>query len=191
MRRLTASLILVSLFVFGGCATYKQDLERAEKHYAANEYEPALALFRVLEDDLDSLTPGDQARYAYLRGMTDFRLSALAVSGSGAADPKKAYRSNARHWLAYASATEKATPGGLTQEEKTRLDETMNDLNREVYGGGDSVTDPPADGSATPAGSNAPASGSAPAGTNGAPVKPAPGAPSGQPSMGGMPGSPR
>lgn len=181
MRRLTASLILVSLFVFGGCATYKQDLERAEKHYSANEYEPALALFRVLEDDLDSLTPGDQARYAYLRGMTDFRLSALAVSGSGVADPKKAYRSNARHWLAYAAATEKATPGGLTQEEKTRLDETLNDLNREVYGGGETTDSAPADGSATPAGSSAPAA------TNGAPVKPAPGAPAGQPSMGGMP----
>ena len=179
MRRLTASLILASLFVFGGCATYKQDLERAEKHYSANEYEPALALFRVLEDDLDSLSPGDQARYAYLRGMTDFRLSALAVSGSGVSDPKKSYRMNARHWLAYAAATEKATPGGLTAEEKTRLDETLNDLNREVYGGAESVDTPPPDGSATPAATSAP----------NAPKPPPP--PAGQPSMGGMPGAPR
>src|SRR5262249_38604709 len=103
MRRFAAGFVLASLLVSPGCATYKQDLEREEKHYAENQYEQALALFRVLEADTDSLSPGDQARYAYLRGMTDFRLAALAVSGSGVADPKKAFRSNARHWLAVAA----------------------------------------------------------------------------------------
>ena len=176
MRRLLATTILASLFALGGCATYKQDLERAEKHYGENQFERALAIFRVLEEDMDSLTPGDQARYAYLRGMTDFRLSALAVSGSGMADPKKSFRMNARHWLAVAAATEKSTPGGLTADEKTRLDETLNDLNRDVYGGADTVPDA----SGTAAASAAPAS--APA-----PEKPAG---SGQPSMGGMPPAP-
>lgn len=179
MRRLAATFVIASLFALGGCATYKQDLERAEKHYADNQFEPALALFRVLEEDLDSLDPGDQARYAYLRGMTDFRLAALAVSGSGAADPKKSFRSNARHWLAIAAATEKATPGGLTADEKTRLDTTLDELNREVYGGADTVPDA----SGTPAASGAPV---APPASG----KPAAGAPSGQPNMGAMPGKP-
>lgn len=180
MRRLAATLVLASLFALGGCATYKQDLERAEKHYSENQFEPALALFRVLEEDLDSLSPGDQARYAYLRGMTDFRLAALAVSGSGAADPKKSFRSNSRHWLAIAAATEKATPGGLTADEKTRLDTTLEELNREVYGGAETLPDA----SATPDASGAPvAPPAAPAGS----AKPV-AAPSGQPSMGAMPG---
>ncbi len=131
----------VALFVFAlsGCATYKQDLERAEKHYAENRFEPALAIFRVLEDDLDSLAPSDQARYAYTRGMTDFRLAAISIAGSGAADPRKSFRMNARHWLAVAAATEKASPGGLTLDEKKRMDETLEELNREVYGGAESL----------------------------------------------------
>lgn len=178
MRRLAATLVLASLFALGGCATYKQDLERAEKHYSDNQFEPALALFRVLEDDLDSLSPGDQARYAYLRGMTDFRLAALAVSGSGAADPKKAFRSNARHWLAVAAATEKNTPGGLTPDEKTRLEETLTELNREVYGGADTTPDS----SATPAATAAPDAKPADS------AKPAADKPQGQPNMGSMPG---
>jgi hypothetical protein len=185
MRRLTATLILASLFALGGCATYKQDLERAEKHYSENKFEEALALFRVLEDDMDSLSAGDQARYAYTRGMADYRLSALAVSGSGMADPKKSFRMNARHWLAVAAATEKTTPGGLTGDEKTRLDETLADLNREVYGGADTAPDA----SGTPAASGAPSAG--PAAGSSPPAKPSSsGSPAvpGQPSMGAMPG---
>lgn len=168
MRRIAAAFVLVSAFalpvVAGGCATYKSDLERAEKHYAENQFEPALALFRVLEDDLDSLTPSEQARYAYVRGMTDFRLSSLSIAGSGVADPRKSFRMNARHWLAVAAATEKQSPGGLTQDEKTRLEETLNELNRDVYGGADVLPDS----TATPAASGAPAAGSA------APTAPAP-----------------
>src|SRR5262245_55315932 len=176
MRRLVASSILASFLALGGCATYKQDLERAEKHYSENQFEQALALFRVLEDDMDSLAPGDQARYAYLRGMTDFRLSALAASGSGVADPRKAFRSNARHWLGVAAATEKATPGGLTGDEKQRLEETLTDLNRDVYGGAEALPDATATPSATPAASGAPGQVAAPPQNR----------PS-QPSMGTMP----
>lgn len=157
MRRTAAALVLVSSFVLGGCATYKQDLERAEKHYTENQFEPALALFRVLEADMDSLSAGDQARYAYLRGMTDFRLSELSSAGSGVNDPRKSFRSNARHWLGIAAATEKVTPGGLKADEKQRLDEKLADLNRDVYGGAEALPDA----SATPAASGAPAAGSA------------------------------
>lgn len=156
MRRLAAALVLASLFA-SGCATYKQDLERAEKHYGENRFDAALALFRVLEPDLDSLTPADQARYAYLRGMTDFRLAALASPGSGAADPRKMYRMNSRHWLAVAAATEKVSPGGLNPEEKQRMNETLGELNREVYGGAEALADAPASTGAPAAPGTAPA----------------------------------
>jgi hypothetical protein len=156
------SFIIAGSFAFSlsGCATYHDDLVRARAHYDGNQYEKALALFRVLEADTDSLSTGEQAQYAYLRGMTDYRLagSSLAANVSGgAADPKKGYRTNARHWLAVAAAIEKGTPGGLTPEEKTRLVEALNDLNKDVYGGADAADEPkkdekkPADGAADPA----------------------------------------
>jgi hypothetical protein len=190
MRRFAALAILASLLVSGGCATYKQDLERAERHYAENQFEQALALFRVLEDDMDSLTPADQARYSYLRGMNDFRLSALATAGSGVADPKKLFRMNARHWLGVAAATEKSTPGGLSDVEKQRLEETLNDLNRDVYGGADALPE----GSATPAGSAAPAASGTPVAgppaASAAPAAPGSAAP-GQPPAGTAPTPPK
>jgi hypothetical protein len=148
MRR--PALLLSSVLVLAGsagllsatsCATYRQDLERARAHYDKNEYEPALALFRVLEPDVDSFSPAEYAQYGYSRGMTDYRLSSLASSGNAALDPKQSFRSHARHWLAVARAVEKQTPGGLTSEENQRLEDALTDLNRDVYGGGDSATD--------------------------------------------------
>jgi hypothetical protein len=136
-----------------GCATYRQDLERARAHYEKNEYEPALALFRVLEPDMDSFSSAEQTQYAYSRGMTDYRLAALANQGNGVADPKGSFRANARHWLAVARAIEKETPGGMTGDEKQRLDDALVDLNKDVYGGGDSA----------PAASGTPAAGAPPA----------------------------
>jgi hypothetical protein len=146
MRR--PALLLSSVLVLAGsagflsatsCATYRQDLERARAHYDKNEYEPALALFRVLEPDVDSFSPAEYAQYSYSRGMTDYRLSSLASSGNAALDPKQSFRSHARHWLAVARAVEKQTPGGLTSEENQRLEDALTDLNRDVYGGGDSA----------------------------------------------------
>ena len=128
---------MLGAFASTGCATYRQDLERARAHYDKNEYEPALALLRVLEYDLDSFNDAELAQYAYSRGMTDYRLASLVTTASSVADPKQAYRSNARHWLAFAHAVEDKTPGGLTGEEKQRLDEALVDLNRDVYGGGE------------------------------------------------------
>jgi hypothetical protein len=131
-----------------GCSTYRSDLDRARAHYDKNEYEPALALLRVLEPDIDSFDPGEHAKYAYSRGMTDYRLSALATTGNSVSDPKQSFRSHSRHWLAVARAVEKETPGGLTGEEMQRLEDALTDLNHDVYGGGDTATD--ADGGAAP-----------------------------------------
>lgn len=137
---LTAAL-LAGATAAVGCNTYRQDLDRAARHYDQNQYEHALALFRVLEPDMDSLTVGDQARYTYLRGMTDYRLSSATAKGTEVADPRQSFRDHARHWLAIAAAIDKKSPGGLTAEEKTRLDETLADLNRDVFGGADTPPD--------------------------------------------------
>lgn len=140
----TVSALALLGSVLLGCATYRQDLDRAQKHYEENQYEKALALFRVLEPDIDSLSDAEQAKYAYLRGMTDYRLAGLALASQvpgGVADPRRGFRDNARHWLAVASAVEKNTPGGLTGDEKTRLTDALTDLNKDVYGGIESVDD--------------------------------------------------
>lgn len=105
-----------------GCATYREDLYRGQRLYEENQYERALALWRVLETDTDSLSFNEQARYAYLRGMTDYRLG---------------FRADSRHWLAVAKAIEQEHTGGLSPEWKQRLDESLEDLNKDVYGGAD------------------------------------------------------
>ena len=110
---------LLALLVLG-CSTYREDLNRGQRLYEENQYEHALAIWRVLESDTDSLSLNDQARYAYLRGMTDYRLG---------------LRPHARHWLGLARAVEKEHPGGLNQEWKDRLDKSLADLNTDVYGG--------------------------------------------------------
>jgi hypothetical protein len=117
MRFAVACLLLLSL---SACATYREDLNRGQRLYEENEYERALAVWRTLEGDRDSLSANDQARYAYLRGMTDYRLG---------------FRADARHWLAISKATEQRYPGGLNQAWKQRLDEALDDLNREIFGG--------------------------------------------------------
>ena len=141
---LAAAFALALPLASAGCATYSQDLGRAKTHYEANEYEKALALFRVLEPDMDSLSEAEKTQFAYLRGMTDYRLAGLANSGTGMSNPRQDFRSNARHWLAVASAIEKQTQGGLSGDEKQRLADALIDLNKDVYGGGDTVADDPA-----------------------------------------------
>lgn len=87
--------------------------------YEENQYEHALAIWRVLEADTDSLSPNDRARYAYLRGMTDYRLG---------------FRADSRHWLGIAKATDAAQPGGLSAAWHERLEESLADLNQSAYG---------------------------------------------------------
>ena len=115
MRGLAFGALLLVL----GCSTYKGHLERGQRLYQKNDYNAALAVWRVLEPDMDSLSDGDRTRYAYLRGMTDFRLG---------------YRDDARHWLAIAKALETAHPGGLSGDWPKRVDAALAELNREIYG---------------------------------------------------------
>lgn len=123
MRTTLALVACLAALNASACATYLDDLNRAEAHYQANEHERALALFRVLEPDIDSLSRADQARYAYLRGMNDYRLG-------------DAFRADARHWLAFAKAIEREQPGSLNADWKPRLEEALRDLNQDVYGVG-------------------------------------------------------
>jgi len=118
-----------------GCATYTQDLERARRHYQGNQYENALALFRVLERDMDSLSPAERVQFAYLRGMTDYRLASTAAGGTGVKNPKQSFRHHARHWLGLSAAMEQDVPGSLNGDEKERLAKALDDLNHEVFGG--------------------------------------------------------
>ncbi len=114
---------LASFFVcaaVSACATYREDLNRGQRLYEENQYEHALAIWRSLEPDTDSLSYNDQSRYSYLRGMTDYRLG---------------FRPDARHWLALAKATEQEHPGGLGPEWKERLAKSLDELNQDVYGG--------------------------------------------------------
>ncbi len=125
-----ALALLFALLLFG-CNSYQEHLVRGQRLYQENKYEEALAIWRVLELDMDALSWGDQARYAYLRGMTDYRLG---------------YRADARHWLAIARAIEKEHPGGLSGDWPKRADETLADLNTDVFGtslGGGQQTKPP------------------------------------------------
>ena len=115
MRRV---LLLALLGI--ACSTYREDLNRGQRLYEENQFDHALAIWRVLEEDVDSLERNDQARYAYLRGMTDYRLG---------------YRPYARYWLGVARSIEKEHPGGLNQEWKDRLTKSLDDLNKDVYGG--------------------------------------------------------
>lgn len=116
--------LLLAFSVLVGCTTYREDLNRGQRLYEENQYERALAIWRELEVDRDSLNVNDQARYAYLRGMTGYRLG---------------YREDARHWLALARATENRYPGGLNPEWKERLAKSLGELNQEVYGEGANV----------------------------------------------------
>ncbi|AKT37706.1 hypothetical protein [Chondromyces crocatus] len=135
------AVLLIAALSGASCATYSQDLERARSHYEANQYEQALALFRVLEPDMDSFSAAEQAQYAYHRGMTDYRLAELSPQGTGVADPRKAFRDNARHWLALAAAIEKNTPGSVNTDQKQRLTTTLTDLNQDVFGGGEALAE--------------------------------------------------
>jgi hypothetical protein len=121
MRLLVAALGVVSACALGACTTYQDDLNRSQRAFDASEHERALAILRQLENDQGRLSTGDRAHYAYLRGITDYRIG---------------YRIDARHWLALAAAIEQATPGSLTPDVVKRMTDSLKEMNEAVYSGG-------------------------------------------------------
>jgi len=113
MRTLAALALL-----FVGCTTYHDDLARGQTAFEQDKHERALAIFRSLEADTSQLTTQERGHYAYLRGMTDYRVG---------------YRADARHWLLIARAIESETPGSLPTDWRGRLSEALGDLNEQVY----------------------------------------------------------
>ncbi|MCC6646131.1 MAG: hypothetical protein IT374_11235 [Polyangiaceae bacterium] len=132
---LSSLLVVLALAPVAGCATYQDDLTRGIKYYEGNEHERSLAVLRSLEPDIDSLRPDDRVRYYYFRGMTDYRL----------ANDTFKVRPDARHWLGLAAAGEKETPAALTEDQKSRLTEALDDLNHDIYGGADTDDAPKKD----------------------------------------------
>jgi len=113
------ALLLLPLSVFG-CATYEQELARAEEHFAHDEHEKSLATLRALETDWTSFGLKERARYCYLRGMTDYRIG---------------FKADARHWLAVAAEIERENPGALAPSEKQVVDDKLAELNKVVWAG--------------------------------------------------------
>jgi hypothetical protein len=112
---------LVVLGAVGACTTYHDQLARGQRAFEQSDHDRTLAILRDLEPDLNRLTAPEQAQYAYLRGMSDYRVG---------------YKPDARHWLAVARAYEDRSPGVLPADWKTRTSEALDDLNGIVYSQG-------------------------------------------------------
>jgi hypothetical protein len=111
-KALSAALVVIAL---SGCATYRDELVRAQSSFDQNQHERALALLRDLEPDYAAhLEVPQQAQYAYLRGMTDYRMG---------------YKADARHWLAIALSYDEQSPGMLPADWKARSTDALNEMN--------------------------------------------------------------
>ena len=119
MRWSAPTLMVLALLLAMGCNGERAALLRGQAYYEDNQYERALSLWRSLERRESQLSPSDFARYAYLRGMTDYRLG---------------FHADARHWLALAKVTEQQRPGVLDSTWLPRLDGALADLERETSG---------------------------------------------------------
>ena len=97
------------------CAGTSDAIARGQSYYEDNQYERALAIWRDLERRDVTFSPNERVRYAYLRGMTDYRLG---------------YREDARHWLAIAKSNRQMAPGSLVASWNERLDAALADLDR-------------------------------------------------------------
>ena len=105
-----------------GCTTYQDDLARSQRAFEHADYERALAIFRELEPEVTvRFSLQEQAQYAYLRGMTDYRVG---------------YKVDARHWLALAHAIDSGRTGVLPKDWRARLKDTLGELNEQVYSAG-------------------------------------------------------
>ena len=128
---LAAMLLLPAL---PACSTYRDDLARSQRAFEDNQHERALAILRMLEPDTSHLDTTEQAHYAYLRGMTDFRIG---------------YKADARHWLAVAKAMDEKTPGDIPSQWRKRLDQSLAELDGQVWTAGmESLSIGPTSGSA-------------------------------------------
>jgi hypothetical protein len=101
-----------------GCTTYRDQLVRSQRSYEQNQYERTLGLLRALEPSVTRLSTPEQAQYAYLRGMTDYRIGD---------------RNDARHWLAIARTYDDASPGTLPADWKARMTDALDEMNAVVY----------------------------------------------------------
>lgn len=117
MRIVLAGLFVAALAA-SGCNTYRDQLVRAQHTFENNEHERTLTLLRELERDVTKLSAPEQAEYAYLRGMTDYRVG---------------FRSDARHWLSIAKTYEDNSPGMLPTDFKARLTTALDELNGVVF----------------------------------------------------------
>jgi hypothetical protein len=113
-------LALTALLTFAvvSCATYRDELVRSQKAFDANDHDRTMALLRDLETDFTRLPAPQQAQYAYLRGMTDYRIG---------------HRGDARHWLALARSYDEASPGTLPADWKQRTNEAIEEMNGVVF----------------------------------------------------------
>lgn len=103
------------------CTTYRDQLVRSQQSFEQSQYERTLGLLRALEPQMFKLATPEQAQYAYLRGMTDYRMG---------------YRPDARHWLSIAKTYDDASPGTLPTDWKARMTEALDEMNGVVYGEG-------------------------------------------------------
>lgn len=111
-------VIVFSLFASTGCTTYRDQLVRSQHSFEQHEYERTLGLLRALETNVRRLSPPEQAQYAYLRGMSDYRIG---------------NRIDSRHWLAIARTYEETAPGTLPADWKARMTDALEEMNGVVY----------------------------------------------------------
>jgi hypothetical protein len=121
-RAAGVSLIVLALSSsLAACTTYRDQLVRSQQSFEQNQHERTLALLQALELNMFQLQTPEQAQYAYLRGMTDYRMG---------------YRSDARHWLSIAKAYDDSSPGMLPADWKARMTEALDEMNGVVYNEG-------------------------------------------------------
>jgi hypothetical protein len=119
-RPLIAAIVAIASVT--GCQSFNTDLERSQRAFEHADYERALAIFRQIEPEVTiRFTLQEQAQYAYLRGMTDYRVG---------------YKVDARHWLAVAHALDESRAGILPADWRGRLKDTLGELNEQVYSAG-------------------------------------------------------
>ncbi len=119
--RTRSLLVTLVLLAAPACATYRDELLRSQQAVEQGQHDRALALLRDLEPDMMRLPTPERAQYAYLRGITDYRIG---------------HRADARHWLSIARAYEDASPGVLPTDWKGRTNAALDEMNQVVQSEG-------------------------------------------------------